>query len=190
MRRPTLSLSFAVLWFLCSYGSMEAQEIEVAVDIRAGPVFPVGDLAKVTDTGVGFGLGLLYRVGPRVRLRTDVGMIDYTGRVDVKNVYVLFGAQVSLLNETSRWGLDVGGGIGFGVVKESFGRRGGTLERVFGGALVDGAYRFSDSFAVFIQGQLLLTGGSRIIYQIADPSVGDSGALVSIPVEAGFRFTF
>lgn len=53
----------------------------LSVDARAGIALPFGDLGDVADPGPSFGLGVAYRIHPRISLRVD-GDLDLMGGAD------------------------------------------------------------------------------------------------------------
>lgn len=51
----------------------------LTVDARGGIAVPVGDLGDLTDVGPTVGLGIAYRVAPRVSIRVDGDLDFYSG---------------------------------------------------------------------------------------------------------------
>ena len=179
---------------------------EVAVDARFGPVFPLGELAKVTtSSGWGLGVGLLYRVSQRVQLRTDVLATGYEaeqqlGDTDVSTWFLTFGAQLDLVPNANPWGLNAALGAGValletGPILPPNSRYGAKFKGEFFALSADleGHYRLGDTWAFILRVQLLATllGDDLGIFQRwVNSDVGDSGAFISVPSEAGIRYVF
>ena len=178
---------------------------QVAVDVRFGPTIAVGELAKVTSSsGLGLGIGLLYRVSPRVQLRTDILATgferDQPGETDVSTLFLTFGPQLDLMPSANPWGLSAALGAGLalletGPVLPPNSRYGARFKGEFLAinADLEGTYRLGETWAFILRLQLLATlvGDDLYIFQRwVNPDVGASGAFVSVPIEAGIRFVF
>lgn len=177
----------------------------VSVQLRGGIVFPVGDLAKITNTGYDLGLGFAYRLSPRWHLRAEMDVVQHPGAEnaaggtprDITIWYLLIGAEWSVLDRASPWELLVGAGVGLSEVDSDPlpppGRPPRLDETVpASSGVLEARYRVSESFSVNARARILVAFmGSRLSFlQGLDPSIGDSGALVSVPLEAGVRFSF
>lgn len=119
-RLPVLKRSgLAAIGLSLALAPRTAAQSPVSLDARGGVVFPVGDLAKATNTGFDVGISVAYRLSPRWQLRVDLDGVHLPGvdngagsvRADINQGYVLFGPELSVLSGSSPWGLSVGGGL-------------------------------------------------------------------------------
>jgi len=179
---------------------------QVSVEARGGLSVPVGDLARIAEAGPTLGLGLAYVVGPSLRLRTDVDFVENPGvkdppggrSADVFQWFIMLGLEYELVGGDGPWGLrgTLGAGVSLLSTDPLFGMAGEASklneERFAATTFVEGEYRVSTSLAPYFRAQLLVTflGDRLAAFQHVDPSVGDSGPLIGIPLEVGVRYSF
>lgn len=213
--RKTTVLVLALLSGMAATTEAEAQvrdgprvsAPDLEVSVWGGPAFPVGDLAKVTETGVAVGMGIAYPLGSRVRLRTDVEFFSRPGAevagdrpVDVYERFITLGGDVELASRSSPWGLGAQLGAGVSILSSdplpvrAPGRTVVQLaeEKFAAYAGLEARYDVSSDLTPFLRarGTLSTAGHSMAVFQGIDPSVGSSGQFVSFPIEAGLRISF
>lgn len=76
-----------------------------SIDARGGVAVPAGDLSDAVDVGPTFGLGIAYRVHPRVSIRVDGDLDIYSG-ADLQT-----GAGTFELPDLNLWHYNAGVGI-------------------------------------------------------------------------------
>lgn len=132
-----LTLVFALT--LAAPAQVEAQVAErpLSVDARGGIAVPTGDLADLVDAGPSFGLGLAYRVHPRVSVRVDgdldlYGGADFddpgavqSGAPDMKFLHFSGGLEYDVLRrDQGHWNVTVNGAGGMTVIDSDSFREG------------------------------------------------------------------
>lgn len=206
-RRTSVPAIVLLAGLLAASPPSQAQGTDLDVSVWGGPAFAVGDLAKVTDTGVGVGMGIAYPLGRRFRLRTDVVFFSRPGAdvagqrpVDVYERFITLGGDLELTPRTSRWGLAAQLGAGVSILSSdpisvqqgprSFVQL--AEEKFAAYAGLEARYEMSRDVTPFLRakGALSTAGRSLGVFRLVDPSVARSGLFLSIPVEAGLTITF
>ena len=200
----TTSLCLAAMGMLFTAAPHVFAQSSVSIEARAGLEFPAGTAARITTAGYTVGVSIAYRANERWQLWAGVDVVRLSGAEDVEGgipadintAYVLVGAGVNALNSSRVWELwiDVGMGVGF-VGSEPLPPPGKSQldETVFASSgSLELRYRFSDSFSADLRAgiHVAFMGGSLSDLQGLDPTIGDEGPLVSIPLQAGIRFSF
>lgn len=172
---------------------------------RGGAAVPVGDLEDLVDVGGTAGLGLGYRVHPRVNLRLDGDVGIFTGADDFGAVPDLRlwnyngGAEVSILDPAAtRWTLTANIGAGATTIDtDDFAPGGGddadfteTYFALNGGLRV--GYDVTDNVNLFLGGQSYVTFTDEVDFaRLAALTPALEGEEVdsvwSIPLYAGIR---
>ena len=201
---PALAVLSALL---VAAGASEAQAPDLDVSVWGGPAFAVGELAKVTDTGVSVGVGIAYPLGRRFRLRTDVVFFSRPGTevdggrpVDVYERFITLGGDLELTPRASRWRVAAQAGAGVSILSsDPISVDQGAVpfvqlaeEKFAAYAGLEARYEVSRDVTPFLRarGALSTAGGSLRLFRFVDPSVARSGPFLSVPVEAGLTITF
>lgn len=201
-----LAVILSALLALAGPGEASAQAPDLEVAVWGGPAVPVGDLAKVTDTGVSVGMGLAYPLGRRFRLRTDVMFFSRPGAeveggrpVDIHERFLTLGGDLELTPGVGRWDVAAQLGAGVSILSSdpiSVPGRVRSLqlaeEKFAAYAGLEARYEVSRDVRPFLRarGTLSTAGRSLGVFRLVDPSVARSGLFLSVPVEAGLTITF
>lgn len=175
-----------------------------SVDGRAGVGLPVGDLADFQDAGFAAGLGIGYRVHPRVTLRADGDLEVLSGAeiggsdefVDTNLWHYTGGVEVALTDPTrSPW--NVSANVGAGATTFSFDLETEapgvddtqTYFSTRGGLNV--GYFVSSGVEVFARGDahLIFVDEEDFESEPGEPPILEDTAW-SVPLTAGFRIHF
>lgn len=208
-RRLNIAIAFTAFLAAGSASQTAAQE-KLAVDARGGIAVPASDLAELEDVGASFGVGLSYRLTPRIALRLD-GDADILSGTDDEvsgssapdmNIYH-YGAGLGLAildPSRSRWALDVNVGAGGSTFDvDTFSAGGSTVDfsetyvTTYGGLTI--GYDVSPNVSVFTRGQayLALTDeeDTAVFSQISSEiDAGGFDTAWTIPITAGISFRF
>lgn len=174
---------------------------------RGGIAVPAGDLADLQDVGATFGVGLAYRVHPRVAVRVD-GDLEILNGADLESGteapdltlwHYNAGAELSVLEPgATRWTVLVNGAAGATTIDSDD----------FGG--VSGGSDFNQTYFSLNGGlelgydvtrQLNLYAGGQIYVIFADeddtaafaalsPEVDAFSTAVSFPISGGVKYSF
>lgn len=163
-----LTLVFALTLAMPAQVDAQTADRPLSVDARGGIAIPEGGLKNLVDVGPSVGLGLAYRVHPRVSIRAD-GQLDLYGGADFDSQT----ATQSAAPDVNLW--HVSGAVEYAVLRAGEGswnvavHGGGGITTIDSDSYVDGTVtnpRTQEEEISFLESYFTVNSGLRAGYAV------------------------